>query len=610
MKMRTSLFCALQGLGVVAHESLAYFKADHSNGGHRYLDGCGKAGKGNWVPDPATFVLPQNDFKPSDHWGLCASGHDCAPHEATGKVYFDFQDDGLVFNFEAIDHYKYGDVSIYVERARPPHAHSTKYNKDSDHCKAKNGYKEVKCHIPYFSLTDGGSYDKMCPLKGEGGWRFYIKIKATIVHGDKRYELYNRESTNGEKYFALSYTCGKCKHHKHDPKIELINAATRRDEGSEHKHHEGHHDGKRNNLRNSVKANALAGVSSVNDPKLDRYVQRAEEAVGQTIRKAVDELDDPSDARVDKYVEKAEAVVGNSIRKAVVDIFSDPKKVKAALTAVSAQAADPVVDLTDVASGTGHGKKIKHVKIDKREASSSGSSASVYSDAKVEKTVEKAVEQAAARIVENLDNDKSKSHHTHHHPKRSVKFYNGYQRDCEGKLKKVYAIDERYSHDLKKLSYNSHPNTCQKHDGHYLRYQYEDLKSSVSGKLINGHDYHKHDKHDTYGTYGKYYIELVKKDHHNEIIVSIDLKDNYEYTATKAAVFVGCDGGQDSYDGHNICHHKSYPYQAVQEKGLNEFSFAIKDKYQCRGDYYIGIYVELCDKNGDCGSCSKGRYNY
>lgn len=211
MKMRTSLFCALQGLGVVAHESLAYFKADHSKGGHRYLDGCGKAGKGNWVPDPATFVLPQNDFKPSDHWGLCASGHDCAPHEATGKVYFDFQDDGLIFNFEGIDHYKYEDVSIYVERARPPHAHSTKYNKDSDHCKAKNGYKEVKCHIPYFSLTDGGSYDKMCPLKGEGGWRFYIKIKATIVHGDKRYELYNRESTNGEKYFALSHTCGKCK---------------------------------------------------------------------------------------------------------------------------------------------------------------------------------------------------------------------------------------------------------------------------------------------------------------------------------------------------------------------------------------------------------------
>jgi hypothetical protein len=211
MKMRTSLFCALQGLGVVAHESLAYFKADHSKGGHRYLDGCGKAGKGNWVPDPATFVLPQNDFKPSDHWGLCADGHDCAPHEATGKVYFDFQDDGLVFNFEGIDHYKYEDVSIYVERARPPHAHSTKYNKDSDHCKAKNNYKEVKCHIPYFSLTDGGSYDKMCPLKGEGGWRFYIKIKATIVHGDKRYELYNRESTNGERYFALSYTCAKCK---------------------------------------------------------------------------------------------------------------------------------------------------------------------------------------------------------------------------------------------------------------------------------------------------------------------------------------------------------------------------------------------------------------
>ncbi|RTE74553.1 hypothetical protein BHE90_011011 [Fusarium euwallaceae] len=383
-----------------------------------------------------------------------------------------------------------------------------------------------------------------------------------------------------------------------------------------HGHHYGHHS-KRNTLRNALTANAnsLAGVTSINDPKLDRYVQRAEETVGQTIRKAVNELDDPSDARVDKYVEKAEAAVGNSIRKAVVDIFSDPRKVKAALTAANANAvADPdVVDLGDVATGTRHrNRKIKTVKIDKREPNNS-----IYSDVKVEKTVEKAVEQAAAKIVENLDGThghKSKSHHTHHHPKRSVKFYNGYQRECEGKLKKAFAVDGRYAHPLKKLSY-SHPNTCSKHDGHYLRYQYEDLKSSVSGKLIGGHHHHNHhshndyEKHDDHYKVGKYYIELVKKDHHHEIVISLDLKENHEYHATKAAVYVGCDGGSDSYDGHNICHHKSYPYQAVEEKGLNEFSFAIKDKYQCRDHYYIAIYVELCDKKGDCHSC-KGRYNY
>lgn len=371
---------------------------------------------------------------------------------------------------------------------------------------------------------------------------------------------------------------------------------------------------KRDNLGNALTANAhgLAGVTSVNDPKLDRYVQRAEEAVGQTIRKAVDELDDPSDARVDKYVEKAEAAVGNSIRKAVVDIFSDPKKVKAALTAANAnanantnaQVADAdVVDLNDVAAGTHRrNRKIKTVKIDKREPNNN----SIYSDVKVEKTVEKAVEQAAAKIVENLDGThghKSKTHHTHHHPKRSVKFYNGYQRECEGKLKKAFGVDGHYSHPLKKLSY------CSKHDGHYLRYQYEDLKSSVSGKLIAGHHDYDHEKHDGHYKVGKYYIELVKKDHHNEIVISLDLKDNHEYHATKAAVYVGCDGGSDSYDGHNICHHKSYPYQAVEEKGLNEFSFAIKDKYQCRGHYYIAIFVELCDKKGDCHSC-KGRYNY
>ncbi|KAM0417048.1 hypothetical protein ACHAPT_012954 [Fusarium lateritium] len=248
MKMRTSLFCALQGLGVVAHESLAYFKADHSRGGHRTLDGCGKVGKGGWVPDASTFVFPQNDFKPGNHWDLCVDGHDCAPHEATSKVYFDFQDDGLVLRFKSIDHYKYEDVNIWVERARPPHEHSAVYSKDTDHCKAVNDYKEIKCHVPYFALTDGGSYDKMCPLRGDGGWRFYIRIKASIVHGNKKFELYNRESRASEKYFTLSYTCAKCHGHKHDSKIELINAASRRDDGYEHKDYDGHHDGQRPSL--------------------------------------------------------------------------------------------------------------------------------------------------------------------------------------------------------------------------------------------------------------------------------------------------------------------------------------------------------------------------
>ncbi|KAF4993724.1 hypothetical protein FDECE_13330 [Fusarium decemcellulare] len=235
--MRTSLFCALQGaLGIAAHESLAYFKPDHSKGDCRSLDGCGKAGKGHWVPDPTTFVFPQNDYKPGHCWDLCLGKHSCAPHEALTKVCFDFQDNGFVFNFKEIDHYKYEDVAVYIERAKPPGEDSFKYSKDSDHCKALDGYKKVKCHIPYFSLTDGGSYKEMCPVKGDGGWRFFIKIKATVRHGYKKYELRSR-SPDSEKYFTLSYTCSECcKGHKKE-KLDLISASSRDGEREHEKHH-------------------------------------------------------------------------------------------------------------------------------------------------------------------------------------------------------------------------------------------------------------------------------------------------------------------------------------------------------------------------------------
>ncbi|KAG5753992.1 hypothetical protein H9Q70_003388 [Fusarium xylarioides] len=220
--MRTSLFYALNGaLGVVAHESLAHFKIESGTEEHRSLEGCSKDGKHKWVPDPATFVFPENDYKPGNSWDLCVGTSHCAPHEALTQVSFDFKDNGIVFNFKHIDHYKYEDVAVYIERGQPPTEDSFKYNKKSDHCKAKNDYKEAKCLVPFFSLSDGGSYGDLCPLEDNGGWRLYIKVKATISHGHKKYELYSRSPDINEKYFVLSYTCAECKEYKHK-KIELI----------------------------------------------------------------------------------------------------------------------------------------------------------------------------------------------------------------------------------------------------------------------------------------------------------------------------------------------------------------------------------------------------
>jgi hypothetical protein len=210
--MRTSLFYALNGaLGAVASDSLAYFKFETGKGEHRSLDGCGKYGKYKWVPDPATFVFPQNDYKPGNSWDLCVDTPHCAPHEALSKVTFDFKDNGIVFDFKHIDHYKYEDVEVYVERGQPTTDSSFKYSKESDHCKAKSDYKEVKCHIPFFSLTDGGSYNEVCPIENNGGWILHIKVKATIAHGHKKYELYSRSPDVNEKFFTLSYTCAECK---------------------------------------------------------------------------------------------------------------------------------------------------------------------------------------------------------------------------------------------------------------------------------------------------------------------------------------------------------------------------------------------------------------
>ncbi|KAH7179544.1 uncharacterized protein B0J16DRAFT_402901 [Fusarium flagelliforme] len=239
--MRTSLFYALNGaLGVVAHESLAYFKINSGKEEyHRSLDGCGKHGKHKWVPDPSTFVFPQHDYKPGNSWDLCVDSAHCAPHEALSKVYFDFKDNAIVFDFKHIEHYKYEDVVVYIERGKPPGEHSQKYSKESDHCVILHDYKQAKCQIPYFSLTDGGSYDELCPIKDNGGWRLYIKIKAKISHGYKKYGLYSRVGDVHEKYFTLSYTCAECKDYKHEGKYELL------EEGHEKKKYDGYNDEKK-----------------------------------------------------------------------------------------------------------------------------------------------------------------------------------------------------------------------------------------------------------------------------------------------------------------------------------------------------------------------------
>ncbi|UZP34163.1 hypothetical protein NXS19_001979 [Fusarium pseudograminearum] len=191
----------------------------------------------------------------------------------------------------------------------------------------------------------------------------------------------------------------------------------------------------------------------------------------------------------------------------------------------------------------------------------------VYSDSKIEKVVEKAAEKAADKLINKLDKEESKSQ-----SKRDAKFYNGYLPKCKGKIVKAYGIDGLHSGPLKDFSVKSHPNTCRDHQGDYVVYSHDELKKTVYGKL--------YESHGGDNKFGNYFIELVKghDSYSKDIVVSIDISDKYQYEATEAKVFIGCDPGIDHHSSDNICSEKTYPYLAVAEKGLNEFVFAIPDK--------------------------------
>jgi hypothetical protein len=208
---------------------------------------------------------------------------------------------------------------------------------------------------------------------------------------------------------------------------------------------------------------------------------------------------------------------------------------------------------------------------------------------KVEKAVEESVESDAAKLVGYTD-EKPKNIRQSKRAKRDGRFYNGYVPECKGKTIKVYGVDGHNSSPLTDLAGKTHPNTCHMHSGDYLKYTHHELKNTVYGKLskAGGSDQ----------KYGNYFIEIVKNPHgyHEDIVISLDVNNKYQYDATEVKVFVGCDGGHDHAEKENICVDKSYPYLAVAEKGLNEFVFAVPDKYMCHGGHYhIAIVVDICD---------------
>ncbi|KAK7418687.1 hypothetical protein QQZ08_011161 [Neonectria magnoliae] len=516
--MKTSLFCAIQGaVGALAYDSLSHFKFDDDKRGDcRSLDGCGKAGKGNWVPDHNTIRFPHNEHHHGRCWDLCLGGSHCHPNDALGKVCFDFKDEGLVFDFGHIDRYKYEDVSVHVQKEAPPTDHSPAYTIEGGHCIAKKDCKEVKCHVPYFSLTDGGSYKEMCPLYGEGSWIYYIQIKATIAHGHKKYELYSRGAKSDVCWFSLTYCCTECpdcKKECHGKKCHLEHKPHNPCHGKEchyehhHKHH--HHHGYKHHHDKKGYEHEIEHHKCHHKGCHHKHHEHHHKCHDKGCHHDHHHHDHHDHHHKCHH------------------------------------------------KGCHHDYEhhYKRAEIEGR------------APAEIEERAPAEIDGRAPADLEGRD-----------------KYYNGEKYNCDGKLVSTYGVDGHHSHCLSELAYTTHPNTCQGHNGHYLKYCKSELKHGVSGHLKAG------DK-----DFGHFYIQLEKNGRHeNDIIVAVNLDDNHKYIATEMAVFVGCDGGCDGYHQPNICLPHTYPSFAVEEKGLENFAVAIRDDFKCHGDYYIAIHVEIC----------------
>ncbi|KAH8178415.1 hypothetical protein LIA77_03497 [Sarocladium implicatum] len=587
--MRASILVALSGtiLGASAVEiaPLARHYAPQSiERGHcDSLNPCKYAPPGSYVPDPKTIFLPNVHNKMDNHWALCKGDSYCNDHSVYSKFSFTFKDNSVVFDFN-IPGACYEDVAIKLQREVPPTPASRVYNTHSCHA---NGHGGLSCSIPYSAIGCEG-YKQMCPLKDQGGFILYSQIKIVAkIYGEK-VTLYNQaiEKETGSCWFSFSYCCTKCPdchqlphhpyggpahppHGQHYPRNEPPPPPPHKwtpppppNHGPPPPpphhgppppppHHEPpppppphhgppppppHHGPPPPPPHHGPPPPPPPHHGHPPAP----YHPKPEPCPGCPPHHAAEcKLHRPCPHKCHgkcphhPHYQRDEK---RDIKEAVAAISG----AKGGLPAGGAKSADnaKAVDVSPQSFKSGNGGRI---------GQNWGSHPNWPSDG--------------------------------HRQKHEIDVA------CESAQVVIYGQGE-HSHKLKELGSFPGHEECKHRDGHYHTYVKHDLDVTVAGALELNNN-----------AFGAFTVEFDKKNQDTEIVIRIDVW-NALYYVVEAAVFIECkegiEQGWGNRHGSHICRPETYPYWFVDEKGIGNYDFHIKDEFQCKGDYVFALWVKVC----------------
>ncbi|VUC36464.1 unnamed protein product [Clonostachys rosea] len=150
--------------------------------------------------------------------------------------------------------------------------------------------------------------------------------------------------------------------------------------------------------------------------------------------------------------------------------------------------------------------------------------------------------------------------------------------ECTGAFLEAYGTG-KYSHPLQDIG-------CPNY-GYYHRYPKKELEVSVHGPIeLKGH------------TFGHFSVKLDKR--REDVILAIDVNvHDPQYFVTEIAAIIVCEDGLKQKE-KDICTPSSYPYRRHDKHGLNHFHFDVVDEFQCKGDYFIAVYVLVCVAEDKC----------
>lgn len=147
---------------------------------------------------------------------------------------------------------------------------------------------------------------------------------------------------------------------------------------------------------------------------------------------------------------------------------------------------------------------------------------------------------------------------------------------------------------MKELGYYFGYEECKYCEGYYDIYVKYDFEVIVVGVLEFNNN-----------VFGFFVVEFDKYNKDIEIIIKIDVW-NVLYYVVEVVVFIDCKEGIEygwgGCYGVYICCFEIFFFWYVDEKGIGNYDFYIKDEFKCKGDYVFVFWVKVCivDECSDC----------